>query len=365
MAQNPIFRGRDTGIVTPGTVQETVNFGLPEAVQAPAGVFDALLKLRLNEQDNARQLFETLAKTNPKLAQYVVDQQPDLLQALIETPRAIPQSKRSLAKQGKTQPTGSLGERVIQAAQGAPQLPEGEPLKPSDKKPFLEFFTPEEATAENVKLALRYASADDPNVAAAAFAALAKAAPKSFTRAGLSPEAKSIVDKAELLLANGLATNRIDALQKILSQPELKQVLLELQIQRSRQVITEAQTALAVGKLDQKNLLDLQDQQAQWQRELADAQKELANFDAQQKGAVAAGPNAGMLGFVPPSPQQLAAAQQRAAEAQRNLDDIKALLMRARMKAAPPGTGTVEAGAETPEERKKRLYELAHPKPKP
>lgn len=341
MADNPIFRGRNTGIEAPSSVQEAVSFGLPQAIEGPGNVLDALLKLRMSEQENARQLFETLAKTNPKLAQYVVEAQPGLLKSLVEMPRAIGPSKR---KRAAGAPSGSLSEQVLTAAQHAPQPPTERPLEASQRRPFLEFFVPEEATAPNVKLALQFASADDPNVAAAAFEALAKSAPKSFGRAGLAPEAKSIVDKAEILLANGLATNRVDALQKILAQPELKSILLELQIQRSRQVIADAQRQIADGgALDQTNLLRLQDQAQQWQRELADAQKELQTLAenlalAQQMSAT----GAPMPGFTPPSAEQLAAAKQRASDAQKNLDDVNALLQQARTKTKPgvPAAGS-------------------------
>lgn len=85
-------------------------FGPPPGVQAVVSgqvsreraslgnVFDALLGLRVSEQEKARELFKTLAASNPGLATFVL-QNTDLGEALVETPRTIaPKGEKPLAK---------------------------------------------------------------------------------------------------------------------------------------------------------------------------------------------------------------------------------------------------------------------------
>jgi hypothetical protein len=78
-----------SSIFFPPGLQEAVS-GQFAAEQATLGKsFDALLKLRTDEQESARQLFEVLARANPQLAAFV-STNTNIVSELATTPRTLP-----------------------------------------------------------------------------------------------------------------------------------------------------------------------------------------------------------------------------------------------------------------------------------
>jgi len=142
-------------------LQQLINQSTETSTTGLGAVFDTALKLRMKEQENAHELFNTLTKANPALAQLVVQNNPKLVETLSAPPMAFP---RKVEAQGPVQPgekppkamPASPGAQVGQAfAQASAEAgPLGEGAKPNEVRLALEHVQTlmRNASAQGVKV---------------------------------------------------------------------------------------------------------------------------------------------------------------------------------------------------------------------
>jgi len=127
-------------------LQQLINQSAETSMSGLGAAFDTAFKLRMKEQENAHELFNTLTKANPALAQLVVQNNPKLIKTLSAPPMAFP---RKVEAQGPVQP----GEKPPKAMPASPGAQVGEAFAQAaqaegDKGP--------EAQPNEVRLALEH-----------------------------------------------------------------------------------------------------------------------------------------------------------------------------------------------------------------
>lgn len=142
-------------------LQQLIDQSAKTSMTGLGAAFDTALSLRMKEQENAHELFNTLTKANPALAQLVVQRNPGLIDTLSTPPMAFP---RKVEAQGPVQPgakppkamPSSPGTQVGEAFAGAAAEAgaKGPEAQPNEVRLALEHVQTlmRNATAQGVKV---------------------------------------------------------------------------------------------------------------------------------------------------------------------------------------------------------------------
>ena len=196
----------------------------------PAQALDAMLKLRLSEQQAAQDLFKILSQTNPELIGTIIKDKPEALKALIQTPSTI-------RKPGTADPSDQIVDAFTFAYKNMPVQSFSPDMTPAQigeiMQDSLNDLTPEALKdPDAIKSYFVFRAGRDLGVRAEAGAMLQSAGfMKGDEIRGIAGEADAL---GIWLTKNGRPTSPTDAFDILNSEP-LRDQLLKLQISLAMQ----------------------------------------------------------------------------------------------------------------------------------